>query len=132
MKVYRVDQATRDIDKLAKRYRTISKNVEEFERILASGQQQGHDRYSRLELLRDGEPASIWKAKVVVPQLGGKRSGLRYIYEQINYQGEVYAIGLLAYVHQTGIKKEDQVIATIRERFAIYQDTASLLLSVQL
>jgi hypothetical protein len=131
VKVYRIGQADRDIEKLTKRYRTIGTNVNEFERILASGQQQGHDRYSGLGLLRDGQPASIWKAKVIVPQLGGKRSGLRYIYEQIDFQGEMYAIGLMAYVHQSGMS-EDQVIATIRERFGKYTDTAALLLSLQL
>jgi hypothetical protein len=53
---------------------------------------------------------------VLHPQLGGKSSGLRYVYERLWISGEECAIALTVYVHQEGAK-ESAIITRIRDRF---------------
>jgi hypothetical protein len=128
--VHRVKEAERELEKLARRYRDLPAAVEQFERLLREDKIHG-EQYSGLGLQRDGVPASIWKSRVVVPSLGGSRSGLRYVYERFSFNGQHYAIGLVMYVHQSGIKEND-VRSAIKTRFNKYEDTAALCLSSQL
>ena len=48
MKVYRLFQATNDVERLRKKYRDIWESVHQFERLLAHGQTHGHERYAGL------------------------------------------------------------------------------------
>lgn len=110
-----MQRATLEIDALQGKYRNVYDAVAQFERLLAANQNHGHQRIPGLRLSRAGEPASVWKARVLHPQLGGKSSGLRYVYERLWIEGNEYAIALTVYVHQQGSKESD-VIAHIRDR----------------
>ncbi|MGH8730014.1 MAG: hypothetical protein ACREV9_18050, partial [Burkholderiales bacterium] len=109
-------KAATEIDALHGKYKHVWPEIEKFERLLAANYNHGHQRVPGLHLTRDCEPASIWKARVLHPRLGGKRSGLRYVYERLWIGDEEYAVALTAYVHQEGAK-ESEIIARIRERF---------------
>jgi hypothetical protein len=100
----------------------IWESVHQFERLLAHGQTHGHDRYAGLRLVRGDEPAEIWKSRVIYPPLGGKSSGLRYVYERLELDGEDYAVALTIYIHQDNIRESD-IQARIRERFTSYEAT---------
>lgn len=88
MRVYRAPQATNEVERLSRKHCDLWHYVEPFERLLANGQTHGHEPYPGLRLTRGGVPASIWKARVIVPHLGGKRSGLRYVYERLQIERE--------------------------------------------
>lgn len=122
MKVLRVPQATSDIERLRKKHPELWTFIEQFERLLAHGQTHGHDRYPGLRLSRVGNPASIWKARVIYPPLGGKRSGLRYVYERLTVDDEEYAVALAVYVHQEGDKEHD-IRARLVERSTSFEAT---------
>ena len=124
MKLYRHFQATNDVERLRKKHRDIWESVLQLERLLAHGQTHGHDRYAGLRLRRDDESADIWKSRVIYPPLGGKRSGLRYVYERLTIDGEDIAVALTIYVHQDNVR-ESEIQARIRERFASYEATPS-------
>ncbi len=130
MKVYRHFQATNDVERLRKKHRDIWESVLQFERLLAHGQTHGHDRYAGLRLHRGEEPADIWKSRIIYPPLGGKRSGLRYVYERLTIDGNDYAVALTIYVHQANVR-ESEIQARIRERFASYEATSSGLRSLE-
>lgn len=115
MRVCRLFKATTEIDALHGKYKNVWDEIAKFERLLAANQILGHQRVPGLHLARDGEHASIWKARVLHPRLGGKRSGLRYVYERLWIDGEEYAVALTVYVHQEGAR-ESEIIARIRER----------------
>lgn len=115
MRVCRLFKATLEIDALHGKYKRVWDEIAKFERLLAANQNHGHQRVPGLRLARDGEPASIWKARVLHPQLGGKSSGLRYVYERLWIEDEEYAVALTIYVHQAGAR-ESELIARIRER----------------
>lgn len=123
MIVYRCSAATTEIEKLATKYRSVWDNVSEFERLLATEITERHVRYPGLGLTRGPEPAAIWKARIICPELGGKSSGLRYIYERGEVAGEQIAVCLTVYVHQQSKKHEKDVVRIIRERFRQYDLT---------
>jgi len=119
MRIYRVDPAGREIMALAKKYRSVPVAIERFERLLSAGGVFG-DLYPGLGLTRDQDPASISKYKVIVKELGGKNSGLRYIAEQLSDgNGEYCHVCLVAYVHAHDVKESD-VQRWIKERHALY------------
>ncbi len=122
MKLYRLHQATNEVERLGRKYRDIWRSVNQFERLLSHGQIHGHSLIPNLRLQRNGQPASIWKSRVIYPPLGGKSSGLRYVYERVQLQGEDYAVALTIYVHQEG-GSEAGVIARIREHSASFDAT---------
>lgn len=125
MRVYRHFRATTDIEKLNSKYRGnngVKEQIHQFERLLSNDYTHGHERYPNLRLDREGAPASIWKARVHHPQLGGKRSGLRYVYERFVVAGEEYAVALTIYVHPE-LRKESDVQRRIRDRFADVEAT---------
>ncbi len=122
MKLYRCFEATNEVVKLDMKYKGLWESVEQFERLLSSGQTHGHQRYPGLGLQRGGEPASIWKSRVIHPQLGGKSSGLRYIYERMTINGDEYAVALTVYVHQQSIKEAD-VVKRIQQRCRSFEAT---------
>jgi hypothetical protein len=122
LKICRLPQATSEIDTLHGKYRNVLEEIARFERLLAANQNHGHQRALGLGLTRHEEPASIWKARVLHPQLGGKCSGLRYVYERLWIDGEEYAIALTVYVHQEGMK-ESEVVARIRQRTRAIEGT---------
>ena len=130
MKVYRHFQATNDVERLRKKHRDIWESVHQFERLLAHGQTHGHDRYPGLRLNRGDEPADIWKSRVIYPPLGGKRSGLRYVYERLTIDGEDFAVALTIYIHQDNAR-ESGIQARIRERFTSYEATLAGLRSLE-
>lgn len=123
MRVYRCFEATNEVEKLTSKYRTVWEYVENFERLLSNGFTHGHERYSGLKLQRGDEPAAIWKSKIIYPQLGGKRSGLRYVYERLTIGEDEYAVALTVYIHQSGGRESD-VIARIRQRSHSFEATA--------
>ena len=129
MKVYRHFQATNDIERLRKKHRDIWESVHQFERLLAHGQTHGHDRYPGLRLIRCEVPAAIWKSRVVYPPLGGKRSGLRYVYERLTIDGEDFAVALTIYIHQDNVRESD-ILERIRDRFTSYEATLAGLRSL--
>lgn len=92
MRLYRVRQATNEIVKLDGKHRDLWESVTQFERLLSHGQTHGH-----------------------TSSLGGKRSGLRYVYERVTIGNEEYAVALTVYVHQEG-NKESDVVDRIRKR----------------
>lgn len=122
MIVRRCFNATSEIMNLNKTYRDTWKVIDQFERLLFSDLTHSHDRYSGLKLNRGAEPAQIFKAKVLHPQLGGKASGVRYIYERLMIDDKEYAIALTVYVHAQGTN-EQEVIKRIRTRFRDYDPT---------
>jgi len=123
VKVYRDPAATNEVERLATKYRSGWEAIGQFERLLSNGKTQGHFQYPGLKLRRGDEPATIWKSKVICPELGGKSAGLRYVYERISIDGEEYAVGLTVYVHQSGINEND-VRRVIRQRFALFDGTS--------
>lgn len=122
MRVYRLHQATNEVEQLCKKHRELWDSVTQFERLLSHGQTHGHVLYPKLRLTRGDGPASIWKSRIIFPPLGGKRSGLRYVYERVTIEREEHAIALAIYVHQEGGNEAD-VIARIRDRFGTYEAT---------
>jgi hypothetical protein len=131
LNVYRCLEATRDIHTLRKKHRQILGPIENFERILAGGRTDGHNRWNGLKLLRNDVPASIWKARVIVPQLGGASSGLRYVYERFTVADQECAIGLIVYLHQQG-SKEHEIRERVRERSKSIEATAAALRDLEL
>lgn len=115
MDLYRCLEATREIHRLRKKYRDIVDYITPFERLLSKDMRSAHQQYPGLGLTRPAGPASIWKARVVYPPLGGASSGLRYVYERLDIEGEIVIVALKVYVHQSGIKESD-VINDIRSR----------------
>lgn len=122
MRVYRLHKATNEIEGLDGKYRGTWDEITRFERLLSHLQTHGHERMPGLQLQRHGQPAAIWKAKVLHPLLGGKSSGLRYIYERFVLGGEDYAVALTVYVHQER-NKETEVRSRIRQRFESFDAT---------
>jgi len=122
VRVYRSRQATNEVERLTRKYRDLWDYIEPFERLLANGQTHGHEPYPGLRLTRSGSPLSVWKARVIVPQLGGKRSGLRYVYERLQIDDEDYAVALTIYLHQEDTKEND-VRSRIRERSGSFDGT---------
>jgi hypothetical protein len=119
MRVRRIDAIERDLRKLRK-YRSVPKALEQFERLLAADSREGHVPYSGLHLQRGARSARIFKARVICAELGGKSSGLRYVYEQlVGDDGEDYMICLHVYSHQSAVN-EQQVQNLVRERFGTY------------
>lgn len=124
MRVCRHWAITRDVRKL-KKYRDIEQSLDTFERLLAADLAPS-DTYAGLRLVRGGKAAQIFKARVIVASLGGKRSGLRYVYEVVECAGETWAICLSIYVHQMAGNEEHEVRARLMSRsaeFAIDVDT---------
>jgi hypothetical protein len=130
VKVYRHFQATNDVERLRKKHRDIWESVHQFERLLAHGQTHGHDRYAGLGISRGNVPAEIWKSRVIYPPLGGKRSGLRYVYERLTIDGEDYAVALTIYIHQDDVR-ESAVRDRIRERCSSYDATLAALRALE-
>lgn len=130
MKLYRCYTATTEIERLGAKYHGLWQSVEQFERLLSHGIIHGHDRYSGLQLYRGTEPASIWKARVIRPQLGGKRSGIRNVYERLAVYDEDYAVTLAVYLHQQS-DKESEIIARIRQRSRSFEATIDGLRSLE-
>jgi hypothetical protein len=130
VRVFRHVQATNDVERLRKKHRAIWESILQFERLLAHGQTHGHDRYAGLGLNRGDAPAEIWKSRVIYPPLGGKRSGLRYIYERVVIDGEDYAVALTIYVHQDDVR-ESEIRERIRERVQGYDATTAGLRSLE-
>lgn len=126
MRVYRTLKATSEVEKLATKHRDAWDAVEQFERLLSNGLTHGHERYPSLRLDRHGQPASVWKARVICQSLGGKRSGLRYVYERVAVGSEEVAIALTVYVHQSGAK-ESNIRETIRKRSLSFDATPDAL-----
>jgi len=122
VRVYRVQQATNEIVRLDGKHRSLWESITQFERLLSNGQTHGHMPYSNLKLRRDGSPASVWKGRVIYPPLGGKRSGLRYVYERVEIGNDEYAVALTVYVHQEG-NKESDAIDRIRKRSQSFEAT---------
>lgn len=122
MRVYRLHKAISEIEGLDGKYRGTWDEITRFERLLSNLQVHGHQRFPQLHLQRKGQPAAIWKAKVLHPQLGGKQSGLRYIYERFTLGAEEYAVALTVYIHQQR-NKESEVRSRIRQRFDSFDVT---------
>ncbi|MDQ3695751.1 MAG: hypothetical protein M3464_19350 [Chloroflexota bacterium] len=80
MRVIRLFAATNDLEVLAKKHRDIWDAARQFERILTHGLLTREHQIPRLGLTRNDQPAAIYKARVLYPPLGGKASGLRYVY----------------------------------------------------
>lgn len=118
MRVVRLQAATNDIVSLDAKHPTVWAGVESFERLLAGNLMSGHNLYPGLGLKRDVSSAAIWKARVLCKNMGGKRSGLRYIYERVTFDGEDLAIALYVYLHSDGATKESQIQQRIKQRFA--------------
>lgn len=73
--------------------------------------------------MRRGEhPADIRKGRIVVPHLGGKRSGQCYVYERITIERIDYLVGLTMYLHQGGPSELD-VRSIVRERWDDFDGT---------
>jgi len=126
VRVYRLNAVGTEVERLHHKYKGskgVWDQIEQFERLLSNDQTQGHSRISNLHLKRGNIPASIWKARVLHPQLGGKRSGLRYVYERFAVDGEEYAVALTIYVHQDD-KNESQIRSLIQKRFSEVEATA--------
>jgi hypothetical protein len=67
VKVYRLFQATNDVERLRKKHSDIWESVRQFERLLSHGMTHGHKRYPGLRLNRGNAPAEIWKSRVIYP-----------------------------------------------------------------
>ncbi|MBA2520681.1 MAG: hypothetical protein H0V24_13525 [Chloroflexia bacterium] len=78
---------------------------------------------SGLGFTRHDQPALVYKARVLYPPLGGKSSGLRYVYEWFRLDSTECAVVLSVYVHQGGKSDQDNR-ALIRQRFQSYEATA--------
>lgn len=112
----------RSLKALTKKYRSLPKDLEMFERLMIQGVMSGHEPYAGLGCLRDGIPALTWKGRVLVPQLGGKRNGLRYIYERgIWVDGVEWAVCLAVYTHH-----EDASESEIRSKVVRLQRTLAI------
>ncbi len=116
MRVCRHRAVDRELKKL-KKYRDVPESLEQYERLLL------HDKalaepYGGLSLVRGNAPAHIFKGKVIVASLGGKSSGLRYVYEVVDCDGESWAICLSLYIHQQAGNAEHEVRARIKIRCA--------------
>lgn len=95
-------------------------SLSQFEHLLAADSRQGHVQYAMLGLSREGDPARVYKARVICNELGGKSSGLRYVYEQIvSPDGLNYCVCLAVYSHQSDIDEND-IQSRIRRRFTSY------------
>jgi hypothetical protein len=115
--------ATSEIERLDAKHRDVWKSIDEFERLLVAGLAVAHDLYPALGLRRGDESARIFKARVLCRSLGGKSSGLRYVYERLTIDGEEHAIALTVYIHQQGAKEHD-IVKKIKDRFSSYDATA--------
>lgn len=78
----RFPEASREKDRLARKYQSAFVAIEQFKRLLMAGVAIG-SRYRGLGIKRDNADCDITKYKVIVKELGGKSSGLRYIAERL-------------------------------------------------
>lgn len=122
MRVYRLYEATTDVEALSTKHQGLWDAAKKFERLLANELVPREFRLSGLGLSRHGQPAAIFKARVLYPQLRGKSSGPRYIYERFTLEDVEYAVVLIVYVHQGG-KSEQENRALIKQRFQLYNAT---------
>lgn len=123
MRVFRLFAATNDVEALTKKHRDIWVAARQFERVLTHGLLTREHHIPGLGLTRHDQPALISKARVLYPPLGGKSSGLRYVYERFRLNSAEYAVVLSVYVHQGG-KSEQDNRALLRQRFLSYEATA--------
>lgn len=104
-----------------KKYPSVPVSLLRFENLLAQDSRDGHALYSGLGLVREDDTAKVYKVRVVCKELGGKRSGLRYVYERIvSPSGAHYCVCLAVYTHHSGIK-ESVVRSKVKERFMSYE-----------
>lgn len=122
MRVCRLDAATIDVERLSAKHPGIWEVQRNVERLITHGQTQGHWRIPGLKFRRGAESASVWKAKMIYPPLGGKQSGLRCIYECITIDGVALAVVLMSYLHQGG-KAEQENRKLLGRRFQSYEAT---------
>lgn len=92
---------------LCKNRHHINGAIESFERLLIKGQLPPGDRYRDLKLLRGDTNANIVKFRVFVPKTGGgNQSGVRYVCEFVEVDGEEWAILLSVHLHSQGRDNE--------------------------
>jgi len=80
------------------------------------------DQIPGLQLLRGDVPLTAFKTKIPLPELRGKSSGLRFVYEELEADGGRCAVGLTLYVHQQG-DNEHEVRRRIADRSRAYEST---------
>lgn len=92
--------------------------IKQFERLLIAGIVAFGNVYPDLNLRRGDAPAKIMKFKVIVPKTnGGSRSGVRYVCELLEIEGEAWALCLGVYMHE-GQDSEQMRRTSYRGRFA--------------
>lgn len=128
MRVARSDHADSTIQALSKKYRSLSKDIEYFERLLSRGGLPPPIPYGSIDCTREGVPAQIFKSYVLVPQLGGKKNGMRYVFERLKVDGVEWAWCICAYTHHEDAK-EPQIRRTIRRLHADTEITVGYLLA---
>jgi hypothetical protein len=100
MRIARCPELRREIKTLCRNRPFVEDAIKEFERLLANETPVQGDQYGDLGLWRETEPASIYKYRVFVKGSGGgKRSGVRYVCEFLEYEGEQWALCLGVYIH---------------------------------
>ena len=120
MAMVRISTAAQsELDRLGKRYRSLERSFGIFCSVLRQGQDPPGEVYSGLGLVRNENPAVIRKCRVPVAELGGKRSGLRVVYERSDQpaDGAVTMHILAIYVHADDVP-ESEVRRRILNRFA--------------
>ncbi len=119
MRVFRLYQCNREIQSLNRKYRTVDTDIGFVETLLRNDGHLPADPYSNLQYRRNGEPVRVFKARVLVRQLGGKRSGLRLVYEILDAGGVRCCVLLHTYLHAQDIN-ENEVRKTILARVDSY------------
>lgn len=126
MRIYRTHQCDRELRRLQKNYRSTEKALEYFENLLRGDFSVPSDQVPGLRLHRNNVPLVVYKARVLVPELGGKNSGLRLVYEVLDTDGGRCAVELTLYVHQRG-DSEREVRQRIADRCKEYEATVDSL-----
>lgn len=121
MRIAHCSNIRRELRDLSKNRPFIMPAVKQFERLLLANKVPLGDVYSGLHLLRGDKPAKIVKFKVFIPGAhGGKRSGLRYVCEFLEVNGEDWSICLSIHMHAVGQDRESIHRTTYRARAEIF------------
>lgn len=131
MRVFRLHRCNREIQTLNKKYRTVDTDIGYIETLMLNDGHLSADPYPNLQYRRNDDPVRVLKARVLVPQLGGKSSGLRLIYEVLDVSGVRCCVLLHTYLHAQDVK-ENEVRKTILARIDSYETSLESIRTVAL